>query len=410
MPLVVRGPGIAPNSITSLVSAHIDLTPTILAIMGIPTPVQMDGASWLSHLQKSQQQSQQRQGHEQAAWRTEMLIEYNGPSFNTSIVGTRMGGDTREESEGGGMLRSLDQLEVDVDDQGRLFDMLATPSDDDATTASGSAVRSSKSASSKCKWFSNASTSACDPASNTYACVRSIGSSIDSNSVYCEFSGEGDFVEYYDIDNDPFQLANLARNATTNGTSAFKGKMASLARRLRAHMACAGAACLNPPDLPVPAPTPPGPHPHPHPPPPAPTPPAGAVRYSLKGQGCLSLGVGGGKKFALVMAPCRNSSTWTEGVDTKGSPQIFNAGGDTCLNLLDDTCKVGNSIHGGPCQKDAPKKTRTGDHFRWDKDATAIVCTACEGKGGGLCVDYHEGGSIQLATCDQAQGWTREAV
>jgi hypothetical protein len=200
---------------------------------------------------------------------------------------------------------------------------------------------------------------------------------------------------------DPFQLQNQAQNASINGTSPFTKKMGLLARRLRAHMACAGANCLNPPDVPVPAPTPPPP-PTPTPPP---SPPSPTVQYKLNGA-CLGLGDGQDKKFTLVMGPCGiSSSSWAEGVDTKGYPQIFNAGGDTCLNLFDDKCSAGQVVHGGPCQKDQPSKKRNGNHFRWDATANAIACLAC--KADGLCLDSSTAGKIGLTSCSNVKGWTR---
>jgi N-acetylglucosamine-6-sulfatase len=197
--------------VTSLLSAHIDLAPTILDIMGFSaTPAQMDGASWLPQLmdEKSEMDEKSVQRSERSAWRTEMLIEYNGPSFNSDAGAGSTAGSAAHPHE-----HPLDHLEVDVDDQGELFDMLASDRIDTRAGSGGSGG---------CKWFSKASTSACDPKTNTYACVRSIGSTIDANSVYCEFSGEANFVEYYDIDLDPYQLHNQAQNVSINGTSWFK--------------------------------------------------------------------------------------------------------------------------------------------------------------------------------------------
>eukprot|EP00658_Telonema_sp_P-2_P032385 TRINITY_DN23999_c0_g1_i1.p1 TRINITY_DN23999_c0_g1~~TRINITY_DN23999_c0_g1_i1.p1 ORF type:complete len:457 (-),score=109.56 TRINITY_DN23999_c0_g1_i1:246-1616(-) len=204
VPMVVRGPGIAPNTRTAAPAMHIDLAPTVLEMMGMPhTPSQMDGASWLGLVTDDPG----------ADWRTEMLVEYQGPTFS---------GMSDIEYD------ALDPTEVDVDQAGELFDMA------NLTSVGG------------CKWFSKASSSQCDPESNTYACVRSIKSAIDANSVYCEFTKEENFVEYYDIDADPFQLYNLAQNATVNRTTTFTAKMKSLAARLRAHMKCSGHNCLHP--------------------------------------------------------------------------------------------------------------------------------------------------------------------
>jgi hypothetical protein len=111
----------------------------------------------------------------------------------------------------------------------------------------------------------------------------------------------------------------------------------------------------------------------------------------------------------LAIVACGNSSSsWIEGVDMKGAPQIFNAPGNTCLNLLDDSCKAGQEVHAGPCQKDAPKKVRVGNHFSWNENASAIACLACKGKD--LCVNYSAAGGIGLAPCSKATGWSRETA
>ena len=189
VPLVVRGPGIAPGSATGLLCGHIDLAPTILDMMGVDASVvapQMDGNSWLGvlkqyqhlhqhHHQQHQQQQQQQQQQvvEEVAdtWRTEILIEYNGPTFK----GSGNANDSAVRASG----HLLDQLEVDVDEDGLLFDMLGVSSPSAAGAGSNSALVGSGG---NCKWFSKASTAECDPSSNTYACVRSIGSAIDADS------------------------------------------------------------------------------------------------------------------------------------------------------------------------------------------------------------------------------------
>jgi hypothetical protein len=187
VPLVVRGPGIASGSTTGLLCGHIDLAPTILDMMGVDASVvapQMDGNSWLGVLKQHQHQHQQHQQHQHqhqqqqvlveeiaATWRTEILIEYNGPTFK----GSGNANDSAVRASG----HLLDQLEVDVDEDGLLFDMLGVSPPSVAGAGLSSALVGSGGS---CKWFSKASTAECDPSSNTYACVRSIGSAIDADS------------------------------------------------------------------------------------------------------------------------------------------------------------------------------------------------------------------------------------
>lgn len=47
-----------------------------------------------------------------------------------------------------------------------------------------------------------------DASNNTYNCVRTLSPTEDS--LYCLFFDKDHFVEYYDMDSDPYQLRNLA--------------------------------------------------------------------------------------------------------------------------------------------------------------------------------------------------------
>lgn len=378
VPLLVKGPGIPRGEVSLIPTMHIDLAPTILDMMGIATPPQMDGRSWLGAISGGG-----------ASWRSEMLVEYNGPSFYP--------GDVRASA--------LDQAEVDVVD-GEVVDMFG-----EVVTIPGG----------HCKWFSNASTSACDPATNTYACVRSINSSrlpAERNSIYCEFTNVPSadqpwtpfYAEYYDLDADPFQLHNRAQNATLLADKSFQQKMAALAGRLRAHMACSGANCFDPP------------------PAPAPRPPSG-FQYQARASGsygCLSLaegiaggaGSGVGVGVDLRLSACGpNASFWREDSDDKGQPEVSTrarGGNVLCLNVLDRHCGAGAKVHAGPCQN-YTSKVRLANHFAWNASASMLQSLYCAD----MCVDVTQGGrgvqgmggagQIVLARCaDETTVWTRQ--
>jgi len=98
VPLLVAGPGIPAGVVSRLPTMHIDLAPTILAMMGIRTPAQMDGRSWLGHAT----------GIDRTPWRGEMLVEYNGPSFPHSGDGAQGAG----RSPKGSRALPMDSLEV----------------------------------------------------------------------------------------------------------------------------------------------------------------------------------------------------------------------------------------------------------------------------------------------------------
>jgi len=221
-------------------------------------------------------------------------------------------------------------------------------------------------------------------------------------------------ARYYDIDSDPFQLHNLAQDATINTTVAFVARMAALASRLRLHMACEGAGCFDPP------PTPPVP--------PPPTPGTGSVHFAVTAAGntsapqCLTLApptvtAVGGTSALLTLGPCASAAAWLCDSDDKGNPEIstnvpsrnntIGASGARCLNVLDLDCKTGGIVHVGPCQNDTAK-LRRGNHFHWSGGVSGgqVISDTCKG----MCVQALVGGA-SLVRCDAAtENWTRQPL
>jgi len=68
VPMFVRGPGITPNTSSSLLGAHVDLAPTFLDLAGQPIPPIVDGKSIVPFLINSSKSTQQ--------WRDAVLVEY----------------------------------------------------------------------------------------------------------------------------------------------------------------------------------------------------------------------------------------------------------------------------------------------------------------------------------------------
>jgi N-acetylglucosamine-6-sulfatase len=75
-----------------------------------------------------------------------------------------------------------------------------------------------------------------DSRNNTYSCLRAMPSDPVGNSVYCEFQDSENFVEYYDLDMDPFQLRNGIKQANQT-------KIATMKKRLQFLMQCKGPIC-----------------------------------------------------------------------------------------------------------------------------------------------------------------------
>ena len=77
-----------------------------------------------------------------------------------------------------------------------------------------------------------------DAANNSYSCFRSVSAVEDS--IYCQFNDAEDFVEYYDLRRDPYQLTNKAYGSA-------KTNYAAGGRLLDQHATCTGhRRCFNP--------------------------------------------------------------------------------------------------------------------------------------------------------------------
>ena len=90
-------------------------------------------------------------------------------------------------------------------------------------------------------------------------CLRTINASDDS--IYCEFDDAEQFVEFYDLRADPYNMVNLAFNASNAAVASARyglpvaalalpdgivPKLAWLHARLRSFMMCSGASCWDP--------------------------------------------------------------------------------------------------------------------------------------------------------------------
>ena len=67
-----------------------------------------------------------------------------------------------------------------------------------------------------------------------YHCVRT--TETNNNSMYCRFDDDESFVEYYNLETDPWQLHNAADELTVDQRFAFE-------RRLEQLKHCSGESC-----------------------------------------------------------------------------------------------------------------------------------------------------------------------
>jgi len=71
---------------------------------------------------------------------------------------------------------------------------------------------------------------------NTYHCVRT--TIAKNNSMYCRFDDSESFVEYYNLETDPWQLHNAANELTADQRFAFERRLAQLKH-------CSGESCRH---------------------------------------------------------------------------------------------------------------------------------------------------------------------
>jgi len=77
-----------------------------------------------------------------------------------------------------------------------------------------------------------------DWTNNTYHCVRTID--VEENSIYCRFLDNENFVEYYDINKDPWQLQNTYSSLSVEQRIRYE-------RRLEELRICQGWTCRHRP-------------------------------------------------------------------------------------------------------------------------------------------------------------------
>lgn len=185
IPFLVRGPGVAKNATQDAIVLNVDVAPTIAQIAGgggsAPLPANMDGRSILRFLGDDTPVDEVA-GND--AWRTDFLVSYHGQYQHCGL-------------------------------------QTCPPPPPD-------------------RFHEN------DGKNNTYHCVRTmVPASTDAqapgvapNSMYCKFVDSENFVEYYDIDNNPWQLANDAKSLSPADHAAIEA-------RLAAFMSCKGAGCRS---------------------------------------------------------------------------------------------------------------------------------------------------------------------
>ncbi|KAJ8712694.1 hypothetical protein PYW08_007998 [Mythimna loreyi] len=150
VPLLIRGPGIKPNSSNSQPVLNVDLAPTIIRLAGLEPPTHMDGKA-LDLLKEAEDDTNQEIEERY------MLVEYHGEGRNGSV-------DDKCPWKYDGLQLAECYPQYDC----------------------------------KCQ----------DSRNNTYACLRHFAPR--TNMKYCEFTDKENFLEVYNLAHDPYELVNSA--------------------------------------------------------------------------------------------------------------------------------------------------------------------------------------------------------
>ncbi|CAE8613901.1 unnamed protein product [Polarella glacialis] len=228
--LVARGPGIEAGSSFAAPSTQVDIAPTILGLAGLEAPETMDGKSVVPFLLSSRSEvlasllpstRQHLQGlgdltDYAAKWRQEVFIEYYYNDYNSKCVTHKECGSQRNDYP------NSDSNCVDLASNSKCWCNHNTAQEPDCYPTETSA--------------------------NNFAALRTFTVEGANHLLYAEFQPgdqaesnidfkKADFTELFDVQNDPWEMNNLANDP------AFVPVRTKLHKKLHAWLACSGSSC-----------------------------------------------------------------------------------------------------------------------------------------------------------------------
>lgn len=257
--LLARGPGIAPGSTFAAPATQVDMAPTFLGLAGVAAPAEMDGKSLVPFLvapfvgpkgggallDSTRQHLASLPGLAAytAAWREEVFVEYYYCLGNTKCVANCTDTGTYPKADcncadlqhGGGGAACWDNCF-----NGPLRGGVPGGAPQ-ACNMTGQSWEPNKGNPTKC----NQECYITEDTTNNFIAIRTLGKG--DNALYAEFQtgdltfadvdfATADFVEYYNVSADPWQMRNAVNDTPPE-------RIAALHARVQQWYACKGAAC-----------------------------------------------------------------------------------------------------------------------------------------------------------------------
>jgi len=217
VPFWIRGPNISANQSVQIPVLSIDIAPTILDLAGIPfTPV-MDGLSFASLVVNNTTD----QGEP-------------APLDSVNIVENRI--NRKQKDRLGSINNSSPIISNYTGIQGRhdfLVEYFGEGSEHSSSPECKGQLKDDLINLAECSPEFQCKCQ--DSKNNTYSCLRSIG---QEDSMFCQFHDSTEFQEMYSINQDPYQLTNIA-NLIKNETIQHYMKIIGLLEK------CKGTECNN---------------------------------------------------------------------------------------------------------------------------------------------------------------------
>ncbi|KAK3783048.1 hypothetical protein RRG08_018880 [Elysia crispata] len=243
VPLIVRGPGIKPNTTSADIVMSIDLAPTFVNIAGVKMPPEFDGMDLapLLHpkndyeaIYKRLQESEQGSSHSVLSYMWRRTHQESVTNIDLAPTFADLSGSDIQTAKFDGM--SFAGILLGQAHAFRSTVLVEYYGEEEAKEP-------------ECPKLSNQHLKGCskmyhcvceDAKNNTYGCIRY--ENAKQSFKFCEFQDVSNTIEVYDLNGDPNEMNNIAKTAPPELLSKLTDKLAKLSL-------CKGASCHDKSEL-----------------------------------------------------------------------------------------------------------------------------------------------------------------